>query len=172
MWPVPTSCASRHAAAAVCRGGPAAQHQPGRSEEGPSMDVEKLAKRYRVTDGKGFRLADHDPADTGGLDLDKKEARGLLQEGIERLAELQAKLYAHDRWGVLLIFQAMDAAGKDRALKHVMSGVPPQGVQVFSFKQPSAEELDHDSLWRSARRLPERGRIGVFNRSYYEEVLV
>src|SRR3954470_22038829 len=172
MWPVRAPCASRQAAAAACRGGPAAQHQPGRSEEGPSMDVEKLAKRYRVTDGKGFRLADHDPADTGGLDLGKKEAQGLLQEGVERLAELQAKLYAQDRWAVLLIFQAMDAAGKDGAIKHVMSGVNPQGVQVFAFKQPSAEELDHDFLWRSARRLPERGRIGVFNCSYYEEVLV
>jgi PPK2 family polyphosphate:nucleotide phosphotransferase len=136
------------------------------------MDVEKLAKRYRVTDGKGFLLADHDPADTGGLDLGKKEAQGLLQEGVERLTELQDKLYAQDRWAVLLIFQAMDAAGKDGAIKHVMSGVNPQGVQVFAFKQPSAEELDHDFLWRSARRLPERGRIGVFNRSYYEEVLV
>ena len=112
------------------------------------MDVEKLAKRYRVTDGKGFRLADHDPADTGGLDLGKKEAQGLLQEGVERLAELQDKLYAQDRWAVLLIFQAMDAAGKDGAIKHVMSGVNPQGCQVYSFKQPSAEELDHDFLWR------------------------
>src|SRR3954470_21922876 len=174
MWAGGAPGASRQAAAAAaaCRGGPAAQHQPGRSEEGPSMDVEKLAKRYRVTDGEGFRLADHDPADTAGLDLDKKEARALLQEGVERLAELQAKLYAQDRWAVLLIFQAMDAAGKDSAIKHVMSGVNPQGVQVFSFKQPSAEVLDHDFLWRSARRLPERGRIGIFNRSYYEEVLV
>src|SRR4051794_9019645 len=172
MWPVRAHCASRQAAAAACRGGPAAQHQPGRSEEGPSMDIEKLAKRYRVTDGKGFRLADHDPADTGGLDLDKKEARGLLQEGVERLAELQAKLYAQDRWAVLLIFQAMDAAGKDSTIKHVMSGVNPQGVQVYSFKQPSSEELDHDFLWRCVKCLPERGRIGIFNRSYYEEVLV
>ena len=136
------------------------------------MDMEKLAERYRITDGEGFRLTDHDPADTGGLDVDKKQAQGLLQEGVERLAELQDKLYAQDRWAVLLIFQAMDAAGKDSAIKHVMSGVNPQGVQVYSFKQPSAEELDHDFLWRSARCLPERGRIGVFNRSYYEEVLV
>ena len=136
------------------------------------MDIEKLAARYRVTDGEGFRLADHDPADTGGLYMDKKQAQGLLQEGVERLTELKDKLYAQDRWAVLLIFQAMDAAGKDSAIKHVMSGVNPQGVQVVSFKQPSAEELDHDFLWRSARSLPERGRIGVFNRSYYEEVLV
>src|SRR3954454_11196356 len=111
------------------------------SQRGRAVDGRREAgQALPVTDGKGFRLADHDPADTGGLDLDKKEARGLLQEGIERLAELQAKLYAQDRWAVLLIFQAMDAAGKDSAIKHVMSGVNPQGVQVYAFKQPSAEE--------------------------------
>jgi PPK2 family polyphosphate:nucleotide phosphotransferase len=136
------------------------------------MDLEAVVGRYRVTDGAGFRLKDHNPGDTAGLDLDKEHARGLLQEGVQLLAELQDMLYAQDRWAVLLIFQAMDAAGKDSAIKHVMSGVNPQGVQVYSFKQPSAEELDHDFLWRANRALPERGRIGVFNRSYYEEVLV
>ena len=136
------------------------------------MDLEAVVGRYRVTDGTSFQLADHDPADIAGLDPDKERARGVLQEGVRQLAELQEMLYAQDRWAVLLIFQAMDAAGKDSAIKHVMSGVNPQGVQVYSFKQPSAEELDHDYLWRSARALPERGRIGVFNRSYYEEVLV
>lgn len=132
----------------------------------------KILARYRVADGKAFRLKDHDPADTAGLALEKEEARALLAQGTEALAERQDMLYAQDRWAVLCIFQAMDAAGKDSAVEHVMSGVNPQGVQVYSFKQPSAEELDHDFLWRSARALPERGRIGVFNRSYYEEVLV
>src|SRR4051794_1330464 len=128
---------------------------------------------FRVAAGKKFRLADHDPASTGGLKAkDKAQAQDLMSRGMARLAELQEKLYAHDRWGVLLIFQAMDAAGKDGAIKHVMSGVNPQGCQVFSFKAPSAEELDHDFLWRTSRCLPERGRIGIFNRSYYEEVLV
>jgi PPK2 family polyphosphate:nucleotide phosphotransferase len=136
------------------------------------MDFAEIVDRYRVTDGARFRLADHDPADTAGLRLEKKEARELLEKGVKRLAEFQEMLYAQDRWAVLLVFQAMDAAGKDSAVKHVMSGVDPQGVQVHSFKQPSAEELDHDFLWRSARALPERGRIGVFNRSYYEEVLI
>lgn len=136
------------------------------------MDIGGLAKRYRITGGKGFRLADHDTGDTADLTLDKGAAKDLLQESVKRLAELQDMLYAQDRWSVLLVFQAMDAAGKDSAIKHVMSGVNPQGVQVYSFKQPSSEELDHDFLWRSVRALPERGRIGVFNRSYYEEVLV
>jgi PPK2 family polyphosphate:nucleotide phosphotransferase len=126
-----------------------------------------------VTKGKGFRLRDVDPGDTAHLESeDADRAREALQNGIELLAELQDMLYAQDRWSVLLIFQAMDAAGKDGTIKHVMSGVNPQGVQVFSFKAPSAEELDHDFLWRCLRRLPERGRIGIFNRSYYEEVLV
>jgi len=136
------------------------------------MDIGSLAARYRINDGGGFRLADHDPGDTAGLDLAKKEAKELLQQSVRKLADLQEMLYAQDRWAVLLVFQAMDAAGKDSAIKHVMSGVNPQGVQVHAFKQPSAEELDHDFMWRAVRALPERGRIGVFNRSYYEEVLV
>ena len=133
----------------------------------------RVVKRYRVTSGKKFRLADVDPADTAGLEDEyKEEAKQVLQRGVERLAELQDMLYAQDRWGVLLIFQAMDAAGKDSAIKHVMSGVNPQGCQVASFKVPSTEELDHDYLWRTTRHLPARGNIGIFNRSYYEEVLV
>jgi PPK2 family polyphosphate:nucleotide phosphotransferase len=132
-----------------------------------------LLKPYLVTDGRKFRLRDVDPADTGGLPAEMKDrAKALLQEGTRRLAALQETLYAQDRWGVLLIFQAMDAAGKDGAIEHVMSGVNPQGCQVHAFKAPSAEELDHDFLWRTSRALPERGRIGIFNRSYYEEVLV
>ncbi|MFO0829038.1 MAG: polyphosphate kinase 2 family protein [Phycisphaerales bacterium] len=133
----------------------------------------KFVKPYRIEDGEKFRLKDIDPSDTRGLTGEQKpEAKELLQTGIELLAELQDMLYAQDRWSVLLIFQAMDAAGKDGAIKHVMSGVNPQGCQVTSFKGPSAEELDHDFLWRCNRALPERGRIGIFNRSYYEEVLV
>jgi PPK2 family polyphosphate:nucleotide phosphotransferase len=132
----------------------------------------RTAEGYRVALGKTFRLESWDPADTAGLDLEKKSARALLEEGIERLVGLQARLYAQDRWSLLLVFQAMDAAGKDSTIKHVMSGVDPQGCQVFSYKAPSAEELDHDFLWRCARDLPERGRIGIFNRSHYEEVLV
>ena len=131
----------------------------------------KLVKPYRVEHGKKFRLKDFDPADTAGLHS-KKHAEELLEKGVAHLAELQDKLYAQDRWALLLIFQAMDAAGKDGAIKHVMSGVNPQGCEVFSFKAPSSEELDHDYLWRNMRCLPERGRIGIFNRSYYEEVLV
>jgi PPK2 family polyphosphate:nucleotide phosphotransferase len=135
--------------------------------------VEKFIRPYRVTKGKGFRLKDIDPGDTRGLKSEQKgEAQEMLARGVEWLAEEQEKLYAQDRWGVLLVFQAMDAAGKDGTIKHVMSGVNPQGVHVTSFKAPSAEELDHDFLWRCARALPERGRIGIFNRSYYEEVLV
>ncbi len=132
-----------------------------------------LIRPFLVTNGRKFRLRDVDPSDTGGLPPEMKtRAEALLQEGVEKTATLQEKLYAQDRWGVLLIFQAMDAAGKDGAIEHVMSGVNPQGCQVHSFKAPSAEELDHDYLWRTARALPERGRIGIFNRSYYEEVLV
>ena len=128
---------------------------------------------YRITDGKDFRLEDHDPADTGNLESeDKKKAQELLARGVEWLADQQGKLYAQDRRSVLLIFQAMDAAGKDGTIKHVMSGVNPQGVQVMSFKAPSAEEMDHDFMWRCLKALPERGRIGIFNRSYYEELLV
>jgi len=134
--------------------------------------LKTLAAPCRVTAGRGFRLKNHDPADTSGLSLKKKNARDLLELGVARLSALQEMLYAQDRWAVLLIFQAMDAAGKDSAIKHVMSGVNPQGCEVYSFKAPSSEELDHDYMWRCARRLPERGRIGIFNRSYYEEVLV
>ena len=133
----------------------------------------KLTRAYRVTDGKKFRLKDFDPDDTGDMnDEDKPRAQEALRNGVEMLAELQARLYAQDRWAVLLIFQAMDAAGKDSAIKHVMSGVNPSGCQVASFKAPSQEELDHDFLWRCVERLPERGKIGIFNRSYYEEVLI
>src|SRR5215217_5703506 len=113
----------------------------------------EIVGRYRVTDGRGFRLAEHDPGDTAGLDFGKKQAQSLLQLGVQRLGELQEKLYAQDRWAVLLVFQAMDAAGKDSTIKHVMSGVNPQGVEVHAFKQPSAEDLDHDFLWRALRRL-------------------
>lgn len=131
----------------------------------------KLVKSYRVNDGKKFRLKDFDPADTGDV-RSKEHAKELLERGITEMTELQDKLYAQDRWALLLIFQAMDAAGKDGAIKHVMSGVNPQGCQVYSFKVPSEEELNHDYLWRNMQRLPERGHIGIFNRSYYEEVLV
>ncbi len=130
-----------------------------------------LAKPYRIDHGKNFRLKDFDPAATAQIHS-KEEAQKLLDQGIQELSELQDKLYAEDKWGLLLMFQGMDAAGKDGAIKHVMSGVNPQGCQVYSFKQPSPEELNHDYLWRSSKVLPERGRIGIFNRSYYEEVLV
>jgi PPK2 family polyphosphate:nucleotide phosphotransferase len=134
--------------------------------------INKYVDPFRITKDKGFRLKDFDPNDTCGLKLDKTEATELLQRGTEWLAEEQDKLYAQDRWSVLLVFQAMDAAGKDGTIKHVMSGVNPQGCQVFSFKQPSHEDLDHDFMWRYVKCLPERGRFGIFNRSYYEEVLV
>jgi len=130
-----------------------------------------FSKPYRVTDGETFRLKDVRPGDTGGIES-RDTAAKALKEGTERLCELQDRLYAQDRWALLLIFQAMDAAGKDGTIKHVMSGVNPQGCQVYSFKAPSSEELDHDYLWRTNKCLPERGRIGIFNRSYYEEVLV
>jgi PPK2 family polyphosphate:nucleotide phosphotransferase len=133
----------------------------------------RLARPYRITDGRKFRLSDIDPGDTGELKSeDKPRAKEALQVGVQALAELQDMLYAQDRFAVLLIFQAMDAAGKDGAIKHVMSGVNPQGCEVYSFKSPGANELDHDYLWRTHMRVPERGRIGIFNRSYYEEVLV
>jgi PPK2 family polyphosphate:nucleotide phosphotransferase len=136
--------------------------------------VHKLSRPFRVTNGKDFRLKDVDPNDT--LEFTKQEdkprAKEALALGVRALAELQDKLYAQDRWAVLLIFQAMDAAGKDGAIKHVMSGVNPQGCQVYSFKSPSSEDLDHDYLWRCMKCLPNRGNIGIFNRSYYEEVLV
>ncbi|HSJ97763.1 MAG TPA: polyphosphate kinase 2 family protein [Myxococcota bacterium] len=131
----------------------------------------RFADRFRVGDPKQFQLARFDPGESRRL-RSKQQAGALLQQGIERLRELQEQLYAQDRWSLLLVFQAMDAAGKDSTIKHVMSGVNPQGCQVHSFKQPSPEELDHDFLWRTTSRLPERGRIGIFNRSYYEEVLV
>jgi len=132
-----------------------------------------LSKKFRVRDGEKFRLKDVDPNDTLDFsDEHKADAEDALAVGVEALAELQDRLYAQDRWAVLLIFQAMDAAGKDGAIKHVMSGVNPQGCQVFSFKAPTSEDLDHDYLWRCMKCLPERGRIGVFNRSYYEETLV
>jgi PPK2 family polyphosphate:nucleotide phosphotransferase len=136
------------------------------------MKAAEIARRFRIDKPDTFRLADHDSGGTGGLDIGKKDAKAMLEDGVRTLSELQERLYADDRYAVLLIFQAMDAAGKDSVIKHVMSGVNPQGCQVFSFKAPSAEELDHDFLWRVARRLPERGRIGIFNRSHYEEVLV
>jgi PPK2 family polyphosphate:nucleotide phosphotransferase len=135
--------------------------------------VEKFISPYRVTRGKGFRLRDVDPRDTGGLKSeDKAEAKDMLARGVEWLAEQQDMLYAQDHWALLLVFQAMDAAGKDGTIKHVTSGINPQGCSVTSFKQPSSEELDHDYLWRYSRNVPARGQIGIFNRSYYEEVLV
>ena len=133
--------------------------------------INKLLKPLRVEHGKGLRLKNFDPENTGWF-RSKEHAKDLLQSSIQRMAELKDKLYAQDRWAVLLIFQAMDAAGKDGAIKHVLSGVNPQGCDVHAFKVPSSEELDHDFLWRSTIHLPERGRIGIFNRSYYEEVLV
>lgn len=135
--------------------------------------LRKFLEPYRVTRGKKFRLKDHEPGDTHRFKSEQKgEAKELLARGVEWLAEEQGKLYAQDRWSVLLVFQAMDAAGKDGTIKHVMSGVNPQGVQVVSFKAPSAEDLDHDFMWRCMKALPERGRIGIFNRSYYEETIV
>jgi len=134
--------------------------------------IQKYVDPFRITKGKGFHLKRFDPADTCGLQLGKGEAADLLARGTQWLAEEQDMLYAQDSWSLLLVFQAMDAAGKDGTIKHVMSGVNPQGCQVFSFKQPTSEDLDHDFMWRYIKCLPERGRIGIFNRSYYEEVLV
>ncbi|MGZ5828052.1 MAG: polyphosphate kinase 2 family protein [Xanthobacteraceae bacterium] len=136
------------------------------------MKIAKIVKRYRADNPNKFKLSDVDPADTCDLDFNKDEGKAMLADNIQRLSKLQELLYAQDQWAILLIFQAMDAAGKDGVIKHVMSGVNPQGCEVHSFKAPSPDELDHDFLWRSAMRLPERGRIGIFNRSYYEEVLV
>jgi PPK2 family polyphosphate:nucleotide phosphotransferase len=136
----------------------------------PRKKLIEFANEYRVNKGGKFRLKDFDPGDTGKLK--EKEAEALLAEGVKRMSDMQEKLYAQERWSLLLIFQAMDAAGKDGTIKHVMSGINPQGCQVTSFKAPSTEELSHDFLWRSTRAQPERGRIGIFNRSYYEEVLV
>ena len=134
--------------------------------------IQKYIQPFRITKGEGFQLKNYDPRDTCGLKLDKGAASGLLRQGTEWLAQEQDMLYAQDRWSLLLVFQAMDAAGKDSTIKHVMSGVNPQGCQVFSFKQPSPEDLKHDYMWQYSRSLPERGRIGIFNRSYYEEVLI
>ena len=135
--------------------------------------AQAFSEPFRVSNGKGFRLKDVDPGGTLDFtDDDKPAAKKALATGVDALCELQSRLYAQDRWGVLLIFQAMDAAGKDGAIKHVMSGINPQGCQVFSFKGPTSEDLDHDYLWRCTKALPERGRIGIFNRSYYEETLV
>ena len=136
-------------------------------------EARRLSRPYRVADGKKFRLKDVDPGETGDVKSeDKPRAKEALQTGIAALAQLQDILYAQDSWSLLLIFQAMDAAGKDGTIRHVMSGVNPQGCQVFSFKSPTSEDLDHDYLWRCVKALPERGRIGIFNRSYYEETLV
>ena len=134
--------------------------------------IRKLLERTRLTTGNGFRLRDHDPDDTAPKVVREAEAEALLATGVERLSELQAQLYAQSTWSLLCVFQAMDAAGKDGTIKHVMSGVNPQGVHVYSFKAPSSDELDHDFLWRVNRELPNRGHIGIFNRSHYEEVLV
>jgi len=136
------------------------------------MRLADFVDRFRIDKPDKFRLGKCDPTDTNGLEVDKKEAKELLREGVARLSELQERLYAQDRWSVLAIFQAMDTAGKDSAIKHVMSGINPQGCEVHSFKRPSEEDYDHDFLWRSSKHLPQRGRIGIFNRSYYEEVLV
>ena len=135
--------------------------------------AQRLAARSRVTDGSTFKLKNIDPNDLAWLSEEQKpEAEQALREGIEALSDLQERLYAQDRWALLLLFQAMDAAGKDGVIKHVMSGVNPQGCEVYAFKAPTSEDLDHDYLWRCMKRLPERGRIGIFNRSYYEETLV
>jgi PPK2 family polyphosphate:nucleotide phosphotransferase len=138
-----------------------------------TKNAHELAAPFRVDSGKHFRLKDYDPGDTLTFDKrDKERAKEALSNGVQALSTLQDKLYAQDQWAVLLIFQAMDAAGKDGVIKHVMSGVNPQGCEVHSFKAPTSEELDHDFLWRCSKRVPERGRIGIFNRSYYEETLV
>jgi len=135
------------------------------------LKLAKLVNPFKVEKGRPFRLKQVDPADTLSLSLDRDTAADLLKEGVARLAELQERLYAERRWALLVIFQAMDAAGKDSAIKHVMSGVNPQGCRVYSFRRPSEEEVDHDYMWRCMARLPERGHIGIFNRSYYEETL-
>jgi PPK2 family polyphosphate:nucleotide phosphotransferase len=136
------------------------------------MKLEKLIRQFRIDDPDHFRLASFDAGDTGGLDLDKDEAKSVLAGDLDRLSELQERLYADDRWSLLIVLQAMDAAGKDGVIKHVMTGLNPQGCLVHSFKAPSPSELEHDFLWRAAQYLPARGDIGIFNRSHYEEVLV
>lgn len=134
-------------------------------------EAAEISRPFRVTKGRDFRLKDYDPADTGGM-KDREKAQKTLQNGVQLLSHFQEKLYAQDRWALLMIFQAVDAAGKDGAIKHVMSGINPQGCDVTSFKMPSHEELDHDYLWRAHKAVPQRGKIEIFNRSYYEEVLV
>jgi PPK2 family polyphosphate:nucleotide phosphotransferase len=136
------------------------------------MKSAKLLKRFRIVDPEHFRLAAFDSAETCGIDLDKDDAKSMLNDDVKRLADLQERLYAEHRWAILVVLQGMDAAGKDSVIKHVMSGLNPQGCDVHPFKAPSGEELDHDFLWRAAVRLPRRGHIGIFNRSHYEEVLV
>jgi PPK2 family polyphosphate:nucleotide phosphotransferase len=132
----------------------------------------KILERYRVTDGDKFKLKDYDPGDTGDVDFDKKDGKELLEVGVKKLASLQERLYAEGRWAILMVLQGIDTAGKDGAIKHVMSGINPQGCSVHSFKQPSHLELAHDFLWRCNKALPMRGHIGIFNRSYYEETIV
>jgi PPK2 family polyphosphate:nucleotide phosphotransferase len=134
--------------------------------------LQKLIKRFRVEGARGFALPDIDPADTCGIDIGKDAAKDLLADGLRHLTDMQAKLYAQDRWALLIVLQGMDAAGKDGVVKHVMSGLNPQGCEVHAFRAPTTEELEHDFLWRAGKRLPARGRIGIFNRSYYEDVLV
>jgi PPK2 family polyphosphate:nucleotide phosphotransferase len=136
------------------------------------MDLAKLIKRFRIEKPHGFRLADFDPADTCGMDIGKSAAKDMIADGVRHLTAMQERLYAQNRWALLIVLQGMDAAGKDGVVKHVMSGLNPQGCEVHAFKAPSAEDLEHDFLWRAARWLPARGRIGIFNRSYYEDVLV
>jgi PPK2 family polyphosphate:nucleotide phosphotransferase len=136
------------------------------------MKLEDIPARFRVDKPKHFQLSKHDPAECCGLSIDKTEAKAMLAEGLERLSDLQQRLYAQDRWAVLIVLQGMDASGKDSLIKHVTSGLNPQGVEVTAFKEPSKDELQHDFLWRVAARLPARGRIGIFNRSHYEEVLI
>jgi len=136
------------------------------------MKLEHIAERFRIDKPDKFRLSDHKPAECCDLTIDKAEAKAMLAEGIERLSDLQERLHASATWSVLIVLQAMDAAGKDSVIKHVLTGINPQGVEVHAFKQPSAEELAHTFLWRAGMRLPQRGRIGIFNRSHYEEVLV
>jgi len=136
------------------------------------MNLQKLSKQFRIDKPTSFRLTDHDPAGTGGLPVDKHAAKELLENGLERLSDLQERFYVDGQWSLLIVLQGMDSGGKDGIIEHVMSAVNPQGCEVHAFKQPSAEELAHDFLWRANMRLPARGRIGIFNRSYYEEVLV
>ncbi len=136
------------------------------------MKLEHFAERFRIDKPKTFRLSAHDPAESCGLTIDKAEAKSMLADGIARLSDLQERLYASGTWSALIVLQAMDAAGKDSVIKHVMTGLNPQGVEVHPFKQPSAEELSHNFLWRAGMRLPQKGRIGIFNRSHYEELLV